>query len=172
MLFSSMAVMAKAKRIFFFQQALEPARLVGDVATVGNGFRVAGAGSGAESRAVEGFAGPWHAAHDFGQRPAASALGLRFSIAESGVQRWPAAVWAASSAAQARSGGVDVLVHELEQAGLEILRFSWTCAASAALGKGPGRPGYRPDANAVAEIAVAVTVPYGFGRALFKGRFR
>ncbi len=76
MLFSSMAVMAKAKRIFFFQQALEPARLVGGVAIVGNGFRVAGAGagSGAESRAVEGFAGPWHAAHDFGQRPAASGL--------------------------------------------------------------------------------------------------
>ena len=46
-----------------FEQWLEPAGLVLFTAVTGNGFHIAGV----RCRAVEHFAGPWHAAHDFCQ---------------------------------------------------------------------------------------------------------
>jgi hypothetical protein len=129
-----------------FQQGLEPALLELGTAVAGNGLHIAGVRRGA----VEDFGSPWHAAHDFGQRcvflvgqaravvargfgavhgqeqiPQACGLGLGLELFN-GLQRRPAL-------AGGRVGlhlvgiflfrRVDVVVHELEQALLQVLGF-------------------------------------------------
>ena len=129
-----------------FQQRLEPARLVFFRAVAGNGLHVAGVGR----RAVEDFGRPWHPAHDLGQRrvflvgqagaritggrravdrqeqvPQAGRAGLELELLDR-LQRGPAL----AGLGVGRQfllvillGRIDVVVHELEQPGLQLLGF-------------------------------------------------
>ncbi|MNV19009.1 hypothetical protein D3C71_1098520 [compost metagenome] len=128
------------------EQRLEPAGLVGIVAVAGNGLHVAGVGC----RAVEHLAGPWHAAHDFGQRcvflvgqarafvargggaidrqkqvPQPGSLRLGLEVLD-GVQRAPALACGCVGGQFVFVGRlvrIDVVIHELEQLGLQFLGF-------------------------------------------------
>ena len=136
----------KGRSDLALQQGLEPARLVGIVAVAGDGFHVAGVGR----RAIEDFARPQHTPHDFGQGCVllvgqASALvargfgrvhrqkqipepgGLRLGLELfNRLQRCPAFAGGRVGGQFSRVGGlggIDVVIHELEQPGLQVLGF-------------------------------------------------